>query len=148
MIKSPERLSKDCSRISITIKTYILNSILRTGMVLIFKPEKPVEGTSYHSISSLPDMSKLFEKLSPTRLKPVLDVWKLILNYQFGFHRNCATVEQNSWSNQQILWGKSIVQRSLWICLWSSVSLAPRTFVQIKDETPNLPHGAWFLFER
>ena len=85
--------------------TLLFNSILRTGhfpgqwkvsqIIPILKPGKPPEEvTSYRPISLLPVLSKLFEKLLVTRIKPLLHTKQIIPDHQFGFRRKHATTEQ------------------------------------------------------
>jgi hypothetical protein len=49
---------------------------------------------SYKPISLLPILSKLFEKLFPTRIKPILQERGIIPGHQFGFREKQATIEQ------------------------------------------------------
>ena len=85
--------------------TYIYNSILRTGyfpgqwkvsqFVTILKSGKPPEDVkSYRSISLLPILSKVFEKLFITRIQPILQSTQIIPDHQFGFRRKHSTIEQ------------------------------------------------------
>jgi len=65
------------------------------GVIKIPKPGKPAtELTSYRPISLLPLLSKLFEKLLLTRLKPILDEKQIIPTHQFGFRCNHSTTDQ------------------------------------------------------
>jgi hypothetical protein len=91
--------------IGIRAITQIFNSVLRTGyfpgqwkmsqIIPILKPGKPAdEAKSYRSISLLPILSKLFEKLFLTRLKPILQEKRIIPDHQFGFRQKHATIEQ------------------------------------------------------
>jgi hypothetical protein len=62
---------------------------------MIPKPGKPShKAASYRSISLLPLMSKLFEKLPIKRLKPIIERKKLILNHQFGFRSKHSAIDQ------------------------------------------------------
>ena len=62
---------------------------------MILKPGKPPhDAASYHPISLLPILSKLFEKLLVKRLLPVLEAKKVIPDHQFGFRVKHSTVEQ------------------------------------------------------
>jgi hypothetical protein len=64
-------------------------------IVMIPKPGKPPhETTSYRSISLLPIMSKLFEKLLLKRLKPIIEERNLIPDHQFGFRHQHSTIDQ------------------------------------------------------
>ena len=54
----------------------------------------PNEVTSYRTISLLPIISKLFEKLLLVRLKTPVTEYKLIPDHQFGFRNNHSTIEQ------------------------------------------------------
>jgi len=58
------------------------------------KPAELVE--SYRPISLLPVLSKLFEKLLPSRLLEMIErsIEKIIHNHQFGFRHRHATIEQ------------------------------------------------------
>ena len=49
---------------------------------------------SYRPISLLPVLSKLFEKLFLTRIKPTLQEKSIIPDHQFGFRQKHATIEQ------------------------------------------------------
>ena len=64
-------------------------------VIMIPKPGKPPHETAcYRSISLLPVMSKLFEKLLIKRLKPIIERKNLILNHQFGFRSKHSTIDQ------------------------------------------------------
>lgn len=64
-------------------------------VIMIPKPGKPLhETTSYRPISLLPIMSKLFEKLLLTRLKPIIERKNLIPDHQFGFRNKHSTIDQ------------------------------------------------------
>lgn len=89
----------------IVFLTMLFNAILRiyhypkiwkiSTICMIAKPGKPpTEPSSYRPISLLPILSKLFEKILLSRLKPVLDESKIIPDHQFGFREKHATVEQ------------------------------------------------------
>jgi hypothetical protein len=59
------------------------------------KPGKPaVEAKSYSLIILLPVLSKLFEKLFLTRIKPTLQENRIMPDHQFGFRQKHATTEQ------------------------------------------------------
>jgi hypothetical protein len=59
------------------------------------KPGKPPnELTSYRSISLLPTVSKVSEKLLSRRLLPMIENNGLIPNHQFGFRQRHSTIEQ------------------------------------------------------
>lgn len=91
--------------VGIKLLRNIFNAILRleyfpmqfkVGKILMFpKPGKPnVEVTSYRPICLLPYLSKVFEKLLLTRIKPIVEDRDLIPNFQFGFRSGCSTTEQ------------------------------------------------------
>lgn len=62
---------------------------------MIVKPGKdPHEPSSYRPISLLPAISKLFEQLLLTRLKPYLHDNDLTPHFQFGFRQGHSTIEQ------------------------------------------------------
>jgi retron-type reverse transcriptase len=62
---------------------------------MIPKPgENLSEVESYRPISSLPIMSKLFEKLILKRLKPIIAEKHLVPTHQFGFRKNHSTLDQ------------------------------------------------------
>jgi hypothetical protein len=92
-------------QIALKFVTMLFNGILRTThfpsvwkvsqIIMILKPGKPPEeASSYRPISLLPVLSKLFEKLFLTRLKPLLSRRNLIPDYQFGFREGHSTIEQ------------------------------------------------------
>jgi len=96
-----------CGSIDMGIRavTQIFNSVLRTGylpgqwkvsqIITILKPGKPAEEvTSYRPISLFPILSKLFEKIFLTRIKPVLQEIRFIPDHQFGFRQKHTTIEQ------------------------------------------------------
>ncbi len=81
--------------------TYVFNAILHlryihnhwklANVIMIPKPGKPLnKPKSFHPISLLPLLSKVFEKLYLTRLKDVTS----IPNNQFRFHTQHSTTEQ------------------------------------------------------
>ena len=91
--------------IGIRAINHIFNSVLRTGylpgqwkfsqIITVVKPGKPAEEvTSYRPISLLPILSKLFEKIFLTRIKPTLQAKRIIPDHQFGFRKEHATIEQ------------------------------------------------------
>jgi len=64
-------------------------------VIMIPKPVKPPhEAASYRSISLLPVMSKLLDKLLIKRLKPIIERKNLIPNHQFGFRNKNSTIDQ------------------------------------------------------
>jgi hypothetical protein len=63
-------------------------------IILILKPGKPNELTSYRPISLLPIISKVSEKLLLKRLLPIVEINRLIPNHQFGFRQRHSTIEQ------------------------------------------------------
>ena len=85
--------------------TQLFNSIPRTGhypnqwkvsqIIPIPKPGKPPEEVqSYRPISLLPILSKVFERLLITRIRPILQEKHIIPDHQFGFRKKHATTEQ------------------------------------------------------
>lgn len=89
----------------IKLITSIFNAIMRTGYIpqkwkisvitMIHKPGKnETQISSYRPISMLPTISKLFEKMLLTKLKPVLEVRHIIPDHQFGFRNQHSTIEQ------------------------------------------------------
>lgn len=85
--------------------TYLFNAAARlkyvpyiwkvAEVIMILKPGKPPNGVkSYRPISLLPIISKLFEKLVLTRLKPIIERKRLIPNHQFGFRHKHSTIDQ------------------------------------------------------
>ena len=85
--------------------TSIFNAILRleyypktwkTSLItLIPKPGKQIhETSSYHPISFLPTLSKLFEKLLTNRLLPLLEDLKTLPDHQFAFRKQLSTIKQ------------------------------------------------------
>jgi hypothetical protein len=96
---------KKLPEVGLSAITYIYNSILRTGyfpgqwkvsqIVTILKPGKPAENVkSCRPISPLPFLSKVFEKLFITRIRPILQSTQIIPDHQFGFRRKHTTIEQ------------------------------------------------------
>jgi hypothetical protein len=86
--------------------TQIFNAVLLKGyfpaqwkvtqIILIVKPRKPPNWlTSYWTISILPIVSKVFEKLLLNRLLPVVENNRLIPNHQFGFRKKHSAIEQS-----------------------------------------------------
>jgi retron-type reverse transcriptase len=72
-------------------------------MILLLKPgEPPHELTSYRSISLLPVVSKVFEKLLLNRILPLMASHSLISAHQFGFRMRHSTIEQTYRVVQQI----------------------------------------------
>jgi hypothetical protein len=62
---------------------------------MIPKPGKNLsEVELYRPISLLPIMSKLFEKLTLKRLKPIINEKHLVPTHQFGFRNNQSTIDQ------------------------------------------------------
>ena len=83
----------------------MLNSILRnvyfpdqwkvSQIITILKPGKPAEEvTSYRPISLLLILSKLFEKILLTQIKPIPQEIRIIPEYQFSFRQKHTTTEQ------------------------------------------------------
>ena len=64
-------------------------------VVPILKPGKdPTNATSYRPISLLPSLSKLFERMTYTRLWDHVESNNILLDEQFGFRRGHSTVHQ------------------------------------------------------
>jgi len=62
---------------------------------MIQKPGYPAElAESYSPISSLPVLSKVFEKLLLSRFLKIIESQKIIPNHQFGFRHRYASIEQ------------------------------------------------------
>lgn len=85
--------------------TYIFNASIRlryfpsewklAKVILIPKPGKPLENpTSYWSISLLPILSKVYEKLLQARLLKLVDNLGIIPGHQFRFRASHSTIEQ------------------------------------------------------
>jgi hypothetical protein len=63
-------------------------------IILLSKPGKPPnESASYRSISLLPIVSKVFEKILLRRLLPLVENNSLIPTHQFGFRKRHSTIE-------------------------------------------------------
>ena len=99
------RILKELPDVGIRAITLIFNIALRTGyfpgqwkvsqIITILKPRKPAEeGTSYRPIILLPILSKLFEKLLLTRIRPILHEKRIMSDHHFGFRQKQATTEQ------------------------------------------------------
>jgi hypothetical protein len=90
--------------IGIKYFTQFFNAVLLKGyfpaqwkvaQIIILKPGKPPnELTSYRSLSLLPIVSKVFEKLLLKRLLPVVEYNRLIPNHQFGFRQRHYKIDQ------------------------------------------------------
>lgn len=64
-------------------------------VIMLLKPGKePHEVASYRPISLLPVLSKLFERILLSRLKPIIERKQLIPNHQFGFRKKHSTIDQ------------------------------------------------------
>lgn len=64
-------------------------------VIMISKPGKPKnEVAFYRPISLLPIMSKMFERLLLSRLKPIIEERELIPRHQFRFREKHSTIEQ------------------------------------------------------
>lgn len=98
-------LLRQLPRKSVTLLTYIYNSILRTShfpiqwkysiVVLFHKTGKPHHmPSSYRPISLLSLLSKLFEKLLLPRLRVFLESQQVIPRHQFGFRLSHSTTQQ------------------------------------------------------
>jgi potassium voltage-gated channel Eag-related subfamily H protein 8 len=96
------KILKELPIIGIKYLTQLFSAVLLTGyfpaqwkvvqMILILKPGKPNELTSYQPISILPIVSKVLEKLLK-RLLPIVEINRLISNHQFGFRQRHSTIE-------------------------------------------------------
>jgi hypothetical protein len=74
---------------------YIPDAWKTAEVIMIPKPGKNLsEMESYRPISLLPIMSKLFEKLIPKRLKPIIADKHLVPKHQFAFRKNHSTIDQ------------------------------------------------------
>ena len=59
------------------------------------KPGKdPHQTASYRPISLLPVFSKILEKIIYDRIKPIIEIKKLIPDHQFEFRNKYSTIEQ------------------------------------------------------
>jgi hypothetical protein len=85
---------------TINYLTQLFNAILRAGCfpsqvaqkIMILKFHKdPVDVRSHKSISLLPIILKLFEKLLLQKLMPMTAEKRLISSYQFSFHNKDNT---------------------------------------------------------
>jgi hypothetical protein len=84
--------------------TQLFNAVLLNGyflaywkvaqIILILKPGKPKELTSYKPINLLPIVSKVFEKLLLKRLLPIVGINRLISIHQFAFRQRHSTREE------------------------------------------------------
>lgn len=64
-------------------------------VIMLSKPGKPPhEVSSYMPISLLPVISKLFEKLLLKRMKPIIEIKKLIPSHLIGFRNSHSTIDQ------------------------------------------------------
>jgi len=99
------RILKELTEVGLRAITLIFNSVMRTGyfptqwkvsqIITILKPGKPAdEVTSYRTITLLPILSKLYEKLFLTRLQPPHHEQRTIPDHKFGFRQKHATIEQ------------------------------------------------------
>jgi hypothetical protein len=98
------KILKELPIIGIKHLTQLLNVVLLKGyfpaqwkvtqIILILKPRKPHELTSYWSISLLPTASKVFEKLLLKRLLQMVENNRLTPNHQFNFRQRHSTIEQ------------------------------------------------------
>ena len=85
--------------------TIIFNAILRiqyfpkpwklAQIKMLPKPDKgPYQTASCRPISLLPVFSKILEKIIYDRIKPIIEIKKLIPDHQFGFRNKHSTIEQ------------------------------------------------------
>lgn len=98
------KVLRELPEIGILYLTKLYNAIQRCGfypqwkvavIIIIQKPGKPPEDVkSYRTISLLPVISKVFEKLLLLRLLPVIDKYNLIPTHQFGFRHKHSTLVQ------------------------------------------------------
>jgi hypothetical protein len=99
------KILKELPIAGIKYHTQLFNAVLLKGycpaqwksaqIILLLKPGKPPnELTSYRSISLLPIVSKVFEKVLLKRLGPMVENSRLILNHRFGFRQRHSTIEQ------------------------------------------------------
>jgi hypothetical protein len=79
---------------AVLLKGYFPAQLKVTQIILILKPGKPNELTSYRPISLLPILSKVFEKILLKRLLPMVENNRLIPSHQFGFRQKHSTTEQ------------------------------------------------------
>lgn len=97
------RVLQELTPLAIRLITLLFNAVLRLNyfpdqwkvaqIILIKKPGKASDYVeSYRPISLLPILSKVFEKLLITRLRPLLA--NVIPKHQFGFRQQHSTVEQ------------------------------------------------------
>jgi len=92
------------SETAIKYITQLCTAVLRCGfspsqwkvpIIEMQKPDKPAEfAESYRSISLLPVLLKLFEKLLLSRINIIMENHGLIPDYQLGFRSKHATTEQ------------------------------------------------------
>jgi hypothetical protein len=73
-----------------------------TQIILILKPGKPNELTSYRPISLLPTEYEVFKRFLLKRLLPTVENNRLIPNHQFGFRQRQSTTEQTHQILQRI----------------------------------------------
>lgn len=99
------KILKKLTNKAILLLTHIYNTMLRLSyippiwkfstIILIAKPEKPKHlVTSYHPISLLPTLGKLFDKLLLKRITPIIKEKNIIPNTQFGFRSYHSTIHQ------------------------------------------------------
>lgn len=99
------KILRELPEVGITILTYIFNAMLKleyfpnqwktAQIILIPKQGKDLtEKSSYRPISLLSTISKVFEKLLLTRMKPILEAKQIIPTHQFGFREQHTTIEQ------------------------------------------------------
>jgi hypothetical protein len=101
----PGKIFKELPIIGIKYLTHLFSAVLLKGyfpaqwkvaqIILILKAGKPPnELTFYWPIRLLPIVLKGFEKLLLTRLLPIVENNRLILNRQFDFRQRHSTIEQ------------------------------------------------------
>jgi hypothetical protein len=99
------KILKKLTNKTILLLIHINNAMLRLSYIpsiwkfstkiLIAKPGKPKHlVTSYHPISLLPMLGKLFEKLLLKRITPIIKEKNIIPNTQFGFRSYHSTIHQ------------------------------------------------------
>jgi len=99
------KIEQELPDIRIRAITQIFNIVLGFGyfpgqwkvshIIIVLKTGKPAEEVmSYRPTSLLPILSKLYEKLFLTRIKPVSQETRIIPDHQFGFRQKHSTNEQ------------------------------------------------------
>jgi hypothetical protein len=135
------KILKELLPIGITNLTKLFNAILLTEyfpsqwkvaqFILILKPGKPPnELTTYHPISLLSIVSKVFEKLLQKRLLVTVANNKSIPNHQFGFRqRHCVAQKINQAFDSKQYCSANFI----YIYIYIYISLKPSTKFGILD---------------